>query len=219
MAQNVVHRHLGRACRPLSCMYTPPYSIAMIRAYHRPDTSSPPYWDSSSKLGSESRNIEITPGRWNGSQQAEDCNTAAASEGVDRPGVSGVVRPLPQDAVEGAGGGTAISGLMPVPPASVASSGIAPSLNVMNWVTLAARPKLNSRVALVSRLHPRSKALAIPTIPMCRHCWRRMHWAKPIVSGRVRWRFPLQRPSTVVYKETVPPAPLNLVWKTYFEFT
>jgi len=96
------------------------------------------------------------------SQQAEDCNTAAASEGVGRPGVSGVVRPLPQDAVEGAGGGTAKSGLMPVPPASVASSGIAPSLNVMNWVTLAARAELNSRVALVSRLHPCSQALAIP---------------------------------------------------------
>jgi hypothetical protein len=53
----------------------------------------------------------------------------ALSKGVGRPGVSAVVRLLAQEALGVVETGTLIRGLSPDPPASVALSGSAPSLN------------------------------------------------------------------------------------------
>ena len=51
------------------------------------------------------------------------------SKRVGRPGVTSIVEPPLHDVAEVAGSGTAIRGLKPAPPASVTSSGNAPSLN------------------------------------------------------------------------------------------
>ena len=53
----------------------------------------------------------------------------ALSKRVGRLGVAIIVEPPLHDVAEVAGSGTAIIGLKPAPPASVTSSGSAPSLN------------------------------------------------------------------------------------------
>jgi hypothetical protein len=70
----------------------------------------------------------------------------ALSKRVGRPGVTSIVEPPLHDVAEVAGSGTAIRGLKPAPPASVTSSGSAPSLNADPVIV----PGLGSGTALLN---------------------------------------------------------------------
>jgi hypothetical protein len=70
----------------------------------------------------------------------------ALSKRVGRLGVAIIVEPALHDVAEVAGSGTAIRGLKPAPPASVTSSGSAPSLNADPVII----PGLGSGTALLN---------------------------------------------------------------------
>jgi hypothetical protein len=70
----------------------------------------------------------------------------ALSKRVGRLGVAIIVEPALHDVAEVAGSGTAIRGLKPAPPASVTSSGSAPSLNADPVIV----PGLGSGTALLN---------------------------------------------------------------------